>query len=304
MRIVIGIDHSAEAEQACWFVADRTWPAGTSVILVGAYTPRVEWASYAAIDSDVSDDRHAALKALLEQRADIFRRLGRLPVRTEIGIGAAGDVLCQVAADNAASLLVVGSRRRGPLSSAILGSVSAHVVDHASCPVLVVRQPTATRMLVATDGTPSSRSIPEVLAAWSPAFRGPPVEVVSVAPRYAFVTPWAGHEDEDDPAVEDLAFHREIAERVADQMMDLGWHTAAVARAGDPDREIVAAGAEWGADLIVTGSRGIGTLRRILAGSVAHEVLLHTRSSVLVVRGQVPAPAGRVRVTMGAAALS
>jgi nucleotide-binding universal stress UspA family protein len=158
-------------------------------------------------------------------------------------------------------------------------------------------------MLIATDGTPSSRSIPTVLSSWGPAFRGLPVEVVSVAPRHAFVTPWAHHEPEDAPGVEDLMFHRDIARYVADELIELGWHSAAVARSGEPDREIVAAGQEWGADLIVTGSRGIGTLHRLLTGSTAHEVLLHTRSSVLVMRGQVPSPMGKVRAVTGAAAI-
>jgi nucleotide-binding universal stress UspA family protein len=71
-------------------------------------------------------------------------------------------------------------------------------------------------------------------------------------------------------------------------MMDLGWHAAAISRAGDPGRLIVAEGGDWGADLIVTGSRGINTLHRLMTGSVAHDVLLHARSSVLVIRGGVP----------------
>jgi hypothetical protein len=73
------------------------------------------------------------------------------------------------------------------------------------------------------------------------------------------------------------------------RMMQLGWHAATAVRFGDPYREIVHAGVESSADLIVTGSRGLGTLRRLVIGSVAHEVVLHSRSSVLVMRGQVPA---------------
>jgi nucleotide-binding universal stress UspA family protein len=299
MRIVIGVDRSPEAEQACWFVADRTWPPGTRAVLVAASQPRVELASFAAVGVDtLVDDRHA-VEALLDERADVFRRVN-LPVETEIGVGPAAEVLMEAAAGHFADLIVVGSRRRGPLSSAVLGSVSAFLADHAPCPVLVVRAPTASRMLVATDGTHSSRSIPTVLASWGPAFRGLPVEVVSVAPRHGFVTPWAagGEETADD---EELELHQGIAEQVADELMELGWHAAAIVRTGAPDHEIIAAGEEWGADLIVTGSRGIGTLHRLLSGSVAHEVLLHARSTVLVMRGQVPAPIGAVRVADGLA---
>jgi nucleotide-binding universal stress UspA family protein len=81
-------------------------------------------------------------------------------------------------------------------------------------------------------------------------------------------------------------------------MMDLGWHAAAVAAIGDAEREILAAAAAWRADLIVTGSRGLGAIRRHLQGSVSHDLLMHSQSSLLVVRGVVPAP---IRLTAAAA---
>ena len=116
------------------------------------------------------------------------------------------------------------------------------------------------------------------------------MEVVSVAPRDMFITPWATEDDHQSDA--DLDLHESIARQMADEMMELGWHTAAVARVGDPGRKIVDVGREWGADLIVTGSRGVGTLERLVRGSVAHDVVLHARTSVLVVRGHVPARIG------------
>src|SRR5215218_2513329 len=59
-----------------------------------------------------------------------------------------------------------------------------------------------------------------------------------------------------------------------------GVHT----RLGRPDAQIVGVADEIGAGLIVVGSRGLGTLRRALMGSVSDSVVRHAHCPVLVVR--------------------
>jgi len=288
MRIIIGVDGSRASGVACELIGSRSWPIGTRVTLVGAVEPVLDLTGLVPPTSDLRETEHEALGLVLDERAETLRASG-LGVETSIEAGRAADILIEKANETFADLIVVGSRGLGPATSAVFGSVSAHLVDHAPCPVLVVRSPTITRMLLATDGSPSSRSIPRILASWGNAFRGLPVEVLSVAPRDAFVTPWTTWESDDSP----VAVAGAVAEGVADELMELGFHSAAVSRAGDTTKLIVSEGREWGADLIVTGSRGIGTLRRLVSGSVSHDVLMHARSSVLVVRGAVPAPLAR-----------
>jgi nucleotide-binding universal stress UspA family protein len=94
-------------------------------------------------------------------------------------IGDPRAVLIQLAAQ--ASMIVLGSRGRGPVSSRLLGSVSIAVSRHAPCPVVVVRpREDVARLrgvLVATDG--SDRSLPTLEAAFREAsFRALPLTVL------------------------------------------------------------------------------------------------------------------------------
>jgi nucleotide-binding universal stress UspA family protein len=51
--------------------------------------------------------------------------------------GNPGPTLCELAAELGADAIVLGSRGRGGLKRAVLGSVSDHVVRNAPCPVIV-----------------------------------------------------------------------------------------------------------------------------------------------------------------------
>ena len=57
-----------------------------------------------------------------------------------------------------------------------------------------------------------------------------------------------------------------------------------VPRAGDPATAILDAADESDSDLIVMGTRGLGTAERWLIGSVSDKVLHHAHCSVLVAR--------------------
>lgn len=100
-------------------------------------------------------DTHAAFRlgvyygeAVRELRADGERALQRLVAAArEAGIeavpelveGAAGEAILQRAADVGADLIVVGSHGQSALQDVLLGSVSQHVIHHATGPVLVIR---------------------------------------------------------------------------------------------------------------------------------------------------------------------
>lgn len=53
---------------------------------------------------------------------------------------------------------------------------------------------------------------------------------------------------------------------------------------GSPRQVIVDEAEQWGADLIVLGSRGLGAWNRLLLGSVSNAVVHHAKCSVEIVR--------------------
>ena len=67
--------------------------------------------------------------------------LGLPDAEGQILRGEAGDAICRFAADQGAAAIVMGSRGRGGLRRAILGSVSDHVVRNAPCPVVITHAP-------------------------------------------------------------------------------------------------------------------------------------------------------------------
>lgn len=55
--------------------------------------------------------------------------------------GSPGEALCRFAADGRFDAIVIGSHGSGFVKRVLVGSVSHHVLHHAPCPVLVVREP-------------------------------------------------------------------------------------------------------------------------------------------------------------------
>ena len=295
MRIVMGVDGSDSSLAALELVAGTSWPPETKVRLVGAFELPSARKDPAAPPRDLSadDDLQRTLFDTLRRLAEPLRRRG-LDTETVVARGRAADVLLAEAEDLNADLIVVGNRGLGTAASVLLGSVSATLVDHAECPVLVARGPRISRILLATDGSQSSEAIPDVVASWD-VFRDLPIDVLCVAPPTrqgegaAMVPMVAGLESQRMDASHEVDRYLVMADEMAARLVAAGWRATSSVRRGEAAAEIETAALDLGADLIITGSRGLSGLQRLLLGSVAHRVLLNSQRSVLVMRGHVPA---------------
>jgi nucleotide-binding universal stress UspA family protein len=64
---------------------------------------------------------------------------GSVDRRIELGSDGVAEAICAVATELGVDAIVIGSHARSGLGRLLLGSTSEHVVRHAPCPVLVVR---------------------------------------------------------------------------------------------------------------------------------------------------------------------
>jgi nucleotide-binding universal stress UspA family protein len=133
-KIVVGIDGSPTSEEALRWAMEEAKLAGAElVVLHGWHYP------YPGGPRDeMRVDALAQLEASIEAVGP--RTEGDVSVHAKLIEGQAAEALIHESAD--ADLLVVGSRGRGGFKAMLLGSTSRAVVQHASCPVAVIRHRT------------------------------------------------------------------------------------------------------------------------------------------------------------------
>lgn len=81
--------------------------------------------------------RESAVVAANELLATAVARLGLADAKQKVLEGDAGPSICSYATDVSAAAIVLGSRGRGGLKRAVLGSVSDYVVRNAPCPTVI-----------------------------------------------------------------------------------------------------------------------------------------------------------------------
>jgi nucleotide-binding universal stress UspA family protein len=84
------------------------------------------------------DEGYARKGELRQLEADLAGTGVKFEVRQSMGTDVADEVL-EVAEEVAATLVVVGIRRRTPMGKLIMGSVAQRVILGAGCPVLAVK---------------------------------------------------------------------------------------------------------------------------------------------------------------------
>lgn len=145
--IVVGVDGSAHGDAALRFALREANLRSATLVAVHAYraqAPTLPFFDPGHTDVAVEAGRQhveAEVRAESLVRQEVAHAAQEVGAEPDFGVrvveGPAGDVLVDLARD--AALTVVGTRGRGELRAALLGSVSHDLLSQARRPVAVVR---------------------------------------------------------------------------------------------------------------------------------------------------------------------
>ena len=194
-----------------------------------------------------------------------------------VGVGHAAKVLATEAKRHKAWVVVVGGKHHGPVARATGGSTAHHLIRTLRVPVLVGGPSTRPvhRVLAAVDLSPAARPTLREAQRLAQLF-GAELRIVHVVEPIRFPTVV--------PLTPDDTAYAKKAEVAFDRLVTragLAW-VVRVVRRGEAARTVAAEAREWGADLIVVGSRAKRLVDRLLIGSTT-EALLNRLPATLVV---------------------
>ncbi len=194
------------------------------------------------------------------------------------------------AATRHAEMIIMGRRGRTGLKRLMMGSVTAKVIGHAPCNILVVPRAAKVEMkslLVAADGSRFSDAA-AVEAVGIAKRCGAKLTVISVVPSEAISPFDIVHSEMQRGLIRDS--ERAAAERNVKNIKDLaekeGIGVEALIREGRPYEAIIDTAAERKIDLVLVGSHGRTGLEKLLMGSVTERVVGLAPCAVLVVRAK------------------
>lgn len=137
-HILLGVDGSEHALRAAKTAADLARSMKSEILRIVV--------AYDSVPPYLGEpNMQTAISARMKEAEDVLQKamevVGEIPgkIHTETLEGPPAEAILDVANTRKCDLIVMGSRGLGRLTGLLLGSQSQKVVQHAPCPVLIVR---------------------------------------------------------------------------------------------------------------------------------------------------------------------
>jgi nucleotide-binding universal stress UspA family protein len=143
-QIVVGVDGSPASGMAVEFAFEEADRRGVPLGVLRAWRPPMEFPPVQVREGELAPghpDRASVEATEAQQLQDWVRpwrdKHPQVDVRWMLSVDRPAAALVEAARE--AALVVVGSRGHGGFTGLLLGSVSQQLINHAPCPVVVVR---------------------------------------------------------------------------------------------------------------------------------------------------------------------
>jgi len=146
-KILLAADGSEEAQLALLTALDQANSTNSELhlVTVGPWNPDPAYATHEVsfrwqTYEEVSEAIGKEAQQILDEQVKKIQEAGGAVQEAHLRRGRKDQEIVRLAEEIGAGLIVVGSRGRGGVRRALMGSVSDSVVRHAHCPVMVVRK--------------------------------------------------------------------------------------------------------------------------------------------------------------------
>ena len=291
--VVVAVDGGEPSNNAVRWAANTANKRGVPLRLASSYTmPQFLYAEGMVPPQELFDDlQRECLHKIEEAKKLALEVAPDLEIGHTVVEGSPIDMLLDMS--KSSTMIVMGSSGLGGLSGMVLGSVSAAVVSHASCPVVVVRDDNAVTdetkygpVVVGVDGSEVSAKATEVAFEEANA-RGAELVAVhtylenqmhdSVSGAILGDNQWKRFEEEREQKLD--AALAPLMEKYPDVTV-----TKVITR----DRAVRAlVDQAEKAQLLITGSHGRGGFKGMLLGSTSRALLQAAPCPMMVVRPEI-----------------
>lgn len=291
LNILLAVDGSEHAQAAVELLAGLPLASGSEVRIL-------------AVVPEHSDPHTTPQYAALEQAREALEPKGIQVVAAAVS-GHPAETITTQAYQYDCDLIVLGALGRRRRMEFLLGGIAQQVVEHAGQPVLVVRAPyrPIKKVVLCVDGSDCSRYAVDFLSEM-PLPEGVHILVTHVLaplmtrdmltrtfpadPVALSVQTSVSLEEMNEWQREDQAVGEGLLKQAVDRLEQAGLAASAHLLRGDAASEVIDFVKAQNADLVITGSRGLSSVKGWLLGSVSRKLAYSAGCSALIVRRPPP----------------